>query len=151
MASGRLSASISNHALHIRLMRLIEFIFSLLSALGSLPPHPSLCLPIFLFRYCYLSAGEAAVSVHRARQSQPTGHRGSTGQCQQSAGAVAEVSWQGQCCAPCLCCSSLHVPRALSTRTPILGLWPRESEGKIVSWNLLISIFKVEQEIGQEW
>lgn len=47
---------------------------------------------VFVLRYCHLSAGEAAVSVRGARQSQSAGHRGSTRQCHQSARVGAEVS-----------------------------------------------------------
>lgn len=59
------------------------------------PPLLPLFLTLSLFRYCHLSAGEAALSVHRARQSQSASHWGSAWQCQQGAGAGAEVSWQG--------------------------------------------------------
>lgn len=88
--SGRPSDTISNHILQIRLMRLIQ-LFCPSCPSHFLSPH----LPISLLRYRHLSAGEAAVSVHRAGQSQPAGHRGSTRQCQQSPGVGAEVSWQG--------------------------------------------------------
>lgn len=49
------------------------------------------------FRHSHLGAGEAAVSVHGAGQSQPAGHRGGARQRQQSSGAGAEVPRQGQC------------------------------------------------------
>lgn len=63
----------------------------LLSVVTTFPLSPL----VFVLRYCHLSAGEAAVSVHRARQSQSAGHRGSTRQCHQSARVGAEVSRQG--------------------------------------------------------
>lgn len=94
--SATLCNNFANSVIHISLIKLNESLSLPFSQPLSSPFPPSLIhLTMSVSRYCHLSVREAAVSVHRAGQSQPVGHWGSTWQCQQSAGIGAEISWQG--------------------------------------------------------
>lgn len=111
----------------------LNFLFSVQgSSSGSLSSHFSLSLSLvsLRFRHGHLGAGEAAVSVHGAGQSQPAGHRGGARQRQQSSGAGAEVPRQGQCGVAPLHRSPLPLTAAQSTRTAGGGLGVRQESGR---------------------